>query len=183
MAVPLYPAQVLSSQTPAQNWLGRPGCTPYNASARTRQKHPVSNSTSIVARWFVAAGTCLLSRCIVTALHGTSFTLKMEAACSPEMLIVFYEIRCVVTWNTNIWISAAGSCALRCNKRGRGVSATISYPRMTLSYVSSEWYNRTIKTCMENSSLCFCLLVLRKERWQQTAWNWIPVVCRPYFGT
>jgi hypothetical protein len=33
----------------------------YNSSAQTTQKHPVSNSTSIVARQFFAAGTCLPS--------------------------------------------------------------------------------------------------------------------------
>jgi hypothetical protein len=61
-------SQVLASQTPIQNWLGRPNCPPYNSLTRTTQTHPVSNSTSVVARWFFAAGTCLLSRCPETAL-------------------------------------------------------------------------------------------------------------------
>jgi hypothetical protein len=56
-------AQVHSSQTPVQNL-----SLAYNISARATYKHPVSNSTSIVARRFVAVGTCLPSRCPVTAL-------------------------------------------------------------------------------------------------------------------
>jgi hypothetical protein len=59
MAISLAPAQVLSSQT---------DCLPYNSSARPMQKHPISNSTSIIARRFVAVGTCLPSRCPETAL-------------------------------------------------------------------------------------------------------------------
>jgi hypothetical protein len=65
-----------TSQTPVQNWRG------HNSSARTTQKHPVFNSAFIIARRFVAAGTCLPSRCwyirlprgrhIVTALHATT---------------------------------------------------------------------------------------------------------------
>jgi hypothetical protein len=77
-------AQVHSSQSNVQNWLGRPKCPPYNPLAQTMQKHPVSKSTSIVARRFIAAGTCLPSRCTETApiyptisrpLHSNSSTL------------------------------------------------------------------------------------------------------------
>jgi hypothetical protein len=39
-----------------------------NSSARTTQKCPVSNSTSIGAPRFVAAGKCLPSRCLETGL-------------------------------------------------------------------------------------------------------------------
>jgi hypothetical protein len=46
------------------NRLGHPSFHQDNSSARTTQKHPVSNSTSIVAFRFVAAGMCLLSRCL-----------------------------------------------------------------------------------------------------------------------
>jgi hypothetical protein len=59
-------AQDLSSQTPIQNWLGRP--LQDNSSARTTQKHPVSNCTCIVAHRFIPAGTCLLSHCLEMSL-------------------------------------------------------------------------------------------------------------------
>jgi hypothetical protein len=55
-------AHVLSSQPSLHNSLKRlscPNCLQDNSSERTTQKHPVSNSTSIVARRFIAAGTCL----------------------------------------------------------------------------------------------------------------------------
>jgi hypothetical protein len=52
-------ALVLSSQTPVQNWLGRPNCLPCN---------PVSNSVSVAARQFVAVGTSLPSRYLETGL-------------------------------------------------------------------------------------------------------------------
>jgi hypothetical protein len=61
-------AQVFSSQTPVKNSLSRLNCLQDNSSARTTQKHAVSNSTSIVARRFIAAGTCLSSRCLETSL-------------------------------------------------------------------------------------------------------------------
>jgi hypothetical protein len=76
-------AEVLSSQTPVQNWLVRTNCLQYNSSARTTWKHPVSNSTSIVARRYVYAGTCLPSSFPETALvylpisrslHSNGFT-------------------------------------------------------------------------------------------------------------
>jgi hypothetical protein len=47
-------AQVLFPQNPVHNWLGRPSSLPSNASARTTQKNPVSNSTSNVTSRFVA---------------------------------------------------------------------------------------------------------------------------------
>jgi hypothetical protein len=61
-------SQVLSSQTPVQNRLSYPSCSPYNSSARTTQKHLLSKSTLIIAHRFIFAGTCLLSRCPETAL-------------------------------------------------------------------------------------------------------------------
>jgi hypothetical protein len=61
-------AQVLYSRTPVQSSLGRPNCLQDSSSARTTWKHPVSNSTSIVARRSIAAGTCLPSCCLVTDL-------------------------------------------------------------------------------------------------------------------
>jgi hypothetical protein len=57
---------------PAQDSLGRFSCLSYNCSARTTQKRPVSNSTSIVACRFVAPGTCLSSRCLVYPLISWS---------------------------------------------------------------------------------------------------------------
>jgi hypothetical protein len=59
-------AQVLSPYTPVQNWLGRSNCLPYNFSVWTWYKHPVANSTCIVARRFCAAGKCLPSHCLET---------------------------------------------------------------------------------------------------------------------
>jgi archaellum component FlaF (FlaF/FlaG flagellin family) len=44
----------------------------YNISARTTQKHPVSNNTSIVTFVFVAAETCLPNRWLETALRATA---------------------------------------------------------------------------------------------------------------
>jgi hypothetical protein len=43
-------AQVLSLQTPVNNRLGRSNFLPYNSSALTTYKHPVSKSTRIVGR-------------------------------------------------------------------------------------------------------------------------------------
>jgi hypothetical protein len=64
-----------------RDWLGRPSCLQDNSLARTTWKRPVSNSTSIVERRFVAAGTCLpsLSRGhrIVTAVNATIVYLLM----------------------------------------------------------------------------------------------------------
>jgi hypothetical protein len=77
--------EVLSSQNPVENWLGRRNCLPYNSSTPTTQKDPVSKNTSIVARRCFAAGTCLprcwlrnvsvifANRTVITALHATIF--------------------------------------------------------------------------------------------------------------
>jgi hypothetical protein len=87
--------QVLSSQTAVQNWLGCPSCLQDNSSARTRQKHPVSNSTSIVARRFVAAGTCLSSRCLETGLVYLSVSLSSHSNGSPLYYILVFRIEII----------------------------------------------------------------------------------------
>jgi hypothetical protein len=68
MTIPLPSAQVLSSDTPIQSWLGCPTFLPYNSSKRTTVENSVSNSTSIVAWVSVAAGTCLPSRSLAAAV-------------------------------------------------------------------------------------------------------------------
>jgi hypothetical protein len=84
--------EVLSSQTPIQNWLHHPNCLSYNSSTQTTQKHPIFNSTSVVAQKFVAAGTCLPSCCLETSLvysplswswHSNSSKYYNIVICTP----------------------------------------------------------------------------------------------------
>jgi hypothetical protein len=69
MAIPLPPAQVLSSQTPVQNCQLTLALA-YNISARTREKtqlfHCCSPTVALLRICGLATGTCLPSRCPTT---------------------------------------------------------------------------------------------------------------------
>jgi hypothetical protein len=54
----------------------------YNPSAQTTVENPVSNSISIVECVTVAAGRCLPSRCLETALHATILITINDSALS-----------------------------------------------------------------------------------------------------
>jgi hypothetical protein len=81
-------AQVLFSQTPIQNWLGRPSFLQDNSLAGITQKHPISNSASIAARRLVAAGTCLPSRRLETAPVYMLISLSLHSNGSTRYIIM-----------------------------------------------------------------------------------------------
>jgi hypothetical protein len=65
-------AQVHSSHTPIQKWLGCPVCLPYNSSARTEYRTPLPAVLLFIAHRLVPLGTCLHSHClemVVIYLH------------------------------------------------------------------------------------------------------------------
>jgi hypothetical protein len=89
-------AQFLSSYTPVQNWLGRPSFLPYSSSSRISYKHPVSNSTCIVARRFCAARKCLPSRCLETALVYPRISRSSYSKGSTRYTVLLYKLPCFV---------------------------------------------------------------------------------------
>jgi hypothetical protein len=74
--------------------LGRPDCLQDSSSARTTQKHHVSNSTSIVVRRFVALRTCLPSRCLEMSLVYSSISRSSHSNGSPPYSIVISLLLC-----------------------------------------------------------------------------------------
>jgi hypothetical protein len=67
-----------------QNRFGRPSCPD---TARTTEKHQLSNSPSDVARRFVAKGTCLSSRCPETALVYPPISRSLHSNGSTRYII------------------------------------------------------------------------------------------------
>jgi hypothetical protein len=70
--------RILSYRT-LLNWLFNrsPRCLHDSSSARTTQKHPVSNNNSIFECVFVAAGTCWPSRCLQShRLHAAKCSVS-----------------------------------------------------------------------------------------------------------
>jgi hypothetical protein len=78
MPIPLPPAQVLPSQTPAQNWLS-PNLVPY---LHLDTDHTEKRSSCIVAIVSLVAGTYLLSRCLETALVYLLISRSLHSNCS-----------------------------------------------------------------------------------------------------
>jgi hypothetical protein len=75
LAIPLPPAQVLSSQTPVRNWLNWPGPLLIIFRQRPHRKH----GSSIVVFMSVAAGTCLQSCCPEMALVYPSMPRSLHS--------------------------------------------------------------------------------------------------------
>jgi hypothetical protein len=101
MSIPLSPAQVLSSQTPVENYQ-LPLYLAYNIFVRTTQKtqlfHCCSPTVVLLSICCLATGTCLPSRCPETPWYipltldlckATALHASMITGCTKKYVIMF----------------------------------------------------------------------------------------------
>jgi hypothetical protein len=90
-----------SLQTPIQNWLGQLNCLPYNSSAWTMQKHPISNSTSIVACRFIVVETCLQNLLVLNGYWMRSLQ-QSNVGWVSENKVLRKMLRCKTRWDIKL---------------------------------------------------------------------------------